>query len=270
MINQGKERIIIRIGARHLSFSTVDPTQAEPTVTYEPYVVKSGMSLPANLREALSDAALQQAGIRKVTVLADTPVLLVPAEQFQESTMEDLFCHAIPRKEPETIHYDMLSDLNAVAVFAINKDLNTVLNDNFSSPKIMPLMVPVWRYLHLRSFAGNRNKLYGYAHDNKLDIFSFQQNRFKFCNQFKANRPQDVLYFLLYVWKQLLLNAENDEMHLAGDLFNDNGQQELISELKRYVQKVYIINPSAEFNRAPMTKVKGLPFDLMTFFMKGK
>ena len=39
MINQRKERIIIRIGERHLSFSAIDPMQAEMPVTYEPYVM---------------------------------------------------------------------------------------------------------------------------------------------------------------------------------------------------------------------------------------
>ena len=47
-------------------------------------------------------------------------------------------------------------------------------------------------------------------------------------------------------------------------------QSELISELRRYLQNVYIINPSAEFNRAPVTKIKGMPFDLMALFTKGR
>ena len=39
----------------------------------------------------------------------------------------------------------------------------------------------------------------GYFHDKQLDIFSFQQNRFKFCNSFETSRAHDSLYFLLYV-----------------------------------------------------------------------
>jgi hypothetical protein len=109
--------------------------------------------------------------------------------------------------------------------------------------------------------------VYGYFHDRKLDIFSFHQNRFKFCNQFEASRPQDALYFLLYVWKQLMLDSETDEMHLAGTF---GEMPELASELRKYVQKVYVINPSAEFNRAPATKIKDMPFDLMTLITKGR
>ena len=247
MINQGKGRIIIRIGQRHLSFSALDPMQADDPVTYEPYVMKSGISLSANLREALGEADLMQMGYKKALALIDTPVLLIPVEQFEENSVETMYLHAFPRKEMDMVLFNVLSDLNAVAAFAI--------------------MSPVWRYLHHRSFTGNHNKVYGYFHDRKLDIFSFHQNRFKFCNQFEASRQQDALYFLLYVWKQLMLDNEADEMHLVGTF---NEMPELASELRKYVQKVYVINPSAEFNRAPATKIKDMPFDLMTLITKGR
>jgi len=273
---RGKGRIFIRIGQRHLSFSSLDMAQPESPVTYEPYVVKSGISMAANLREALKSAGLSQMGIIRALVLVDAPILLIPVELFEEQKMAEMYHHSFPRKEQEQVLYNVLPDLNAVAVFAVSKDLHTVLDDNFADLSIMAALSPVWRHLHRRSFTGARNKLYGYFHEHKLDIFSFQQNRFKFYNQFEAARAHDALYFLLYVWKQLLLSTEHDELHLVGDLFAaesssvQNEQQWLVDELRRYLQNVYVINPSAEFNRSPVTKISGMPFDLMTLFAKGR
>ena len=48
-----------------------------------------------------------------------------------------------------------------------------------------------------------RSKLYGYFHDQRLEVISFQQNRFKFHNTFDAQRRADSLYFLLYTFRQL-------------------------------------------------------------------
>ena len=168
--------------------------------------------------------------------------------------------------------YNVVPDLNAVAVFSMNKDLKMVFDDNFTDIKIIVVLSPVWRHLHKRSFTGTHKKLYGYFHDQKLDIFAFNQNRFKFYNQFDTNRPQDALYFLLYVWKQLLLQPECDELHLVGDLPKASQQEQdwLVTELKKFLQKVYVINPSADFNQSPVTKIKGMPFDLMTLFAKGR
>ena len=47
-----KGRLTIRVGKNTLSFTTTDSTNAEQPITYEPYVVKSGVSIAANLREA--------------------------------------------------------------------------------------------------------------------------------------------------------------------------------------------------------------------------
>lgn len=267
MINQEKRRIVIRIGQRHLSFSSLDATDTEAPVTYEPYVMKSGIAVAANLREALKDAELREQGFNKVLVMIDAPVLLIPVEQFEESTMAEMYNQSFPNREQEKLLFNVLPDLNAVAVFSINKDLSTVISDNFKEISMTNVLAPVWRYMHRRSFTGARAKLYGYFHDQKLDIFAFQQNRFKFSNQFKTNRPQDALYFLLYVWKQLVYNFEYDELHLMGDMPD---REWLLDELHKYLKKVYVINPGAEFNDAPATQIKNMPFDLVTLFTKGR
>ena len=287
VFREGKGRVVIRVGRHHLSFSGIDMTQPENPITYEPYVMKSGVSISANLREALKvgvppqgggiERQTQEGGIerqtqegdntgRRALVMVDAPVLLTPMELFEESKAEENYRHAFPSTIPETVLYNVQPDLNTVAVFAISKDLNTVLHDTFADVSYMTIQSPVWRHLHQRSFTGVRNKLYGYFHDNKLDIFAFQHNRFKFYNQFDTARAHDALYFLLYVWQQLAFNAEQDELYIVGNIPDKDW---LTEELKKYVEKSYVINPGADFNRAPATQIKNMPYDLMVLFSKG-
>lgn len=268
IINTAKQRLTIRISRDSLSFAAlVAQTEAENPIVYEPYVVRSGISMAANLREAFKGAGLTAMGITRARVMVDAPVLLTPVELFDEKTMAEEYHHAYVDTELHTVLYNVLPDLNAVAVFAINRDLKMVIDDHFEDVQYIAALTPVWRHLHQRSFTGQRAKLYGYFHDRKVDIFAFRQNRFKFCNQFDTNHAHDALYFLLYVWQQLMLNAEQDEMHLVGDIPE---REWLMEELKKYIQKAYVVNPSADFNRAPATQVKGMPYDLMTLFTKGR
>ena len=241
--------------------------QAENPIAYEPYVMKSSMSVAANLRAALKGAEVVQTNAKRALVMVDAPILMVPVEVFEEQDMSEMYNHAFPRKDQEAVLYNVLPDLNTVAVFAISRDLQTVLTDNFDDVRFTAAMSPVLRHLHKRSFTGTRNKLYGYFHDQTLEVFSFYQNRFKFYNQFEVNRAYDAVYFLLYVWKQLALSVEQDEMYLVGDIPE---REAFMNELRRYVQKVYAINPSADFNRAPATQVKDMPYDLMALFTKGR
>ena len=263
-----KRKITIRIGRNNLSFTMLDATNTEQPIVYTPYVVKAGITMAVNLRQAFKSDIMIEADVNRADVLLDTPQMLVPIEQFEEDDIKTLFDHAFPAgQEQRIVRYNVLPNLKSVCLFAINKDLNNVINDQFDYVQHIQAMTPVWHHLHQRSFTGRRNKLYGCFHEKQLDIFSFQQNRFKFANSFEAAHLSDALYFLLYVWKQLRLDAQHDEIHLVGDIPD---QDALLQELKRYVQKAYLINPAADFQESPATEVPGLPYDLMTLIVKGR
>ena len=257
-------RLTIRAGRGTLSFSMPDE---HGNVVYEPYVVKSGISMAANLREAFKTSDLLSLAYTHARVLIDSNVLMVPIELFDEQEIEVLYAHAFPSNTQDKIFFNVLPDLNAVAVSSVNKDLKLVVDDHFQDVHLVAAVAPVWRRLHQRSYTGMRQKLYGYFHEQRLEVFSFQQNRFKFCNSFDAQRAQDALYFLLYTWKQLRFRTQHDELHIVGDIPDSEW---LTAELKRFVQNAYIINPSADLNRAQVTGIKGMPYDLQTLFVKGR
>jgi hypothetical protein len=263
-----KRKITLRIGRNTLSFAKFDTTNTAQPIVYEPFVVKAGIAMAVNLREAFKGDRLNVSQMTHADVLLDTPQMLIPIEQFEEDDIKTLFDHAFPAgQEQRVVRYNVLPDLKAVCLFAVNKDLCSVINDQFEHVQYIQAMTPVWRHCHQRSFTGHFNKLYGYFHGKQLDLFSFQKTRFKYCNSFETSRAHDALYFLLYVWKQLHLEAEQDELHIMGDIPE---QAWLIQELKRYLQKVYIINPAADFQDTPVTEITDMPYDLMTLLAKGR
>ena len=258
----------MRIGRNSLSFTIPDPVDKDYPLRYEPYVVKGGISMAANLREALKTAALLSEDFRRLQVVLDTPSMLVPIEQFEEDAMDDLYTYTFaPSQEPRRMLFNVLPDLKVVCIFPINKDLFGVINDHYNYVQFIHTMTPVWRHLHQRSFTGHYNKLYASFYNRQLCVFAFQQNRFKFCNFFEADHVYDSLYFIIHVWKQLRMDVQHDELHLSGEMPDE---EKLVRELKQYLQKVYVSNPMIEFCKAPATKVKGMPYDLMTLIVKGR
>ena len=256
-------RLVIRVGQGSLSFSTVEAGE----VVYERYALNSSISMAANMREALKRVPMLQLPVDRTLVMVDTPVLLVPVNEFKEEQREELYQHAFMRQEQQVVLHAVLPDLNSVAVFAVQKDLRTVMTDAFGPVRFMPAMASVWHHLHQRSYTGKHEKLFGYFHERRLEVFSFQQNRFKFCNSYAVNNPNDALYYLLAVWKQLSMDAEHDEMHLAGDIME---REQLMEEAQKFVKRVFYINPSGEFNRAAVTQIEGMPYDLVTLYVKGR
>lgn len=263
-----RQRLTIRVGGKSLSFSTATLTNAEQPITFEPYTVKSGISMAANMREALKTATLPVQGYKMAQVMIESPVLLVPLDKFKEEEIDTLYKHSfVGGTNPDKILYNALPYLNCVAVFPINKDLKMVIDDHFANVVYIAASVPVWHYLHRRSFTGARSKLYAYFHDGMVDIFSFQQNRFKYSNQFEVRHYNDAIYFILYVWRLLGLRPTHDELHFVGEVPDKTA---MTAELKKYLQRVYAINPSGDFNRAPATRIEGMPYDIMTLYTKGR
>ncbi len=278
-----RPRLTIRIAGGTLSFSVIDNT-AVNQIIYVPYTLRSGVSIAANLREAFNafqgngevgnEYPLAVSEATNAMVMLDTPVLMVPLDEYfeergEESVRRDaaLYHHAISGHENDIILSSVLPTLNAVALFCINKDLKQVIDERFEEVKYMHLCMPVWNNLYRRSFTGPRRKLYAYFHEKRLEVFGFQQNRFRFCNCFDATHTHDAVYFLLYVWQQLGMDQRKDELHMVGNIPD---REVLLEEVRKFLQNAYVINPTADFNRAPITNIKGLPYDLMTYYIKGR
>lgn len=257
-------RLIVRLSRTALAFAVVDRS-TEKQLLFEPYTVRSGISMAANLREAFKTSTLLMRGYKKVNLLIDAPVMLLPIDVFHEEEVEELYRHTFVLGDGDTLRHQVLNELNAVAVFPVSKDLQLVLTDHFADVRITPLMRSVWTHLHRRSFTGIGRKLYAYFHGKRLEVFAFEKNRFRFCNVFEAGNSRDALYFVLYVWKQLGMNALSDELHLVGEIPE---QDWLKAAFQKFVKRTYVINPSADFHRAPITTIPHLPYDLMTFFLK--
>lgn len=265
MTMDNRQRLIIRVGRASLAFSTT----TDGGIVYERYPLKSSISMAANLREALRTVTMLQESYGRVIVLVDSPVLMVPSETFREDDCDALYRYTFSGQEQCLVVYHVVPELNAVAVFGLHKDLRLVLVDRFGeSLRLQPVVASIWRHLYQRSFTGPRQKLYGYGHDGWLEVMSFAQNRFRFCNAFNVGSEQDnALFYLLSVWKQLGLDARTDELHLAGDL---PGREQLAEKARQFVKRVFVNNPSGEFNRSAVTLVDGMPYDLMTLYVKGR
>ena len=45
-------------------------------------------------------------------------------------------------------------------------------------------------------------------------------------------------------------------------------REKMTGELKKYLKNVFVNNPAGEYNRAPITQIKGIPYDLITHYLK--
>ncbi len=263
-LQESKKRIIIRISDESLSFAIPKTDSSNGISAYEQYPVNNSISMAANLREAFGTSELLSSGCNCALIMLDAPVMLTPIDEYQEEHEETFYTYTFPNSTPPFINC-ILPEQNAVAVFAINKDLKVVIDDHFSDVRYVPVSHPVWEHLYHRSFIGERGKLFAYFHDNKMEVFCFAKNRFKYFNTFETTHANDVLYYLLHIWNQLGLNAEEDELHIAGDIPN---QEWLTNQLRRFLTRVFTIRQSIDPTQLQENKLQDIPYDLLTLLHK--
>lgn len=263
-ISDKKLRLTIRFGRNSMAFTVGDP-QENGMLVYEPYEMNTGISIAANLREAFKVSELLQSGYKRLLAELDTPVMLMPVDEFRTQDIETLYHHTYHRQGNEEILSSVLPDLNAVAVFAINKDLKLVIDDHFKDIRIQPLMQSVWTHLYRRSFAGPRRKLYAYFHEKRMEVFSFQQNRFRFCNSYDVAQAHDALYYLLYIWKLTGMDTDKDELYLIGDMPD---QEQLIGNIKQHLKFCRVVNQEVDFNNVQLARRMEIPYDMKAIYLE--
>ena len=229
------DTLMLRIGTSEILISQpyAERITAAETATF---IRKSGMSATANLREAFKTCPLLQQPFTGIQLLADTPTMLVPEEEFHEADSPALFDHVYKGYEHHLKAHIDLPELHCAAVYAIEKDILTVIGDHTDHYQILPTTVPVWRYLHRHEQGKNRRKLFAYFHDERIDVFSFSRNRFVFANNFKVDNEHDALYFILYTWSQMKLDSEKDELHMIGDVLN---RRWLSERIRMYLRRPF-------------------------------
>ncbi len=255
------DRFIVRITDSTLSFAK--RRNGSWDVDFEPYEMKVGMSAATNLREAFHTSRLPGEASGDVTVMLDTPVLLVPVDDYSEGEMAVQYKYAFPDAEGFVLRSAVLPSPKTVAVTALNKDLGVVLGDHFEHARIEPLMARTWDYLLRRDEAFGNKKLHVYFHDGKLEVCSFAHRRFVMANTFAAGTRSDALYYILGAWRHINARAETDSLVISGDVPE---REALSRELQQFVRKVEFFEPSADFAAESILR-SGMPLDMMMQFV---
>ncbi len=260
-MSRQNKKIIIRAGRGTLAFLTKeDGSEA----VFHPYVVKSGMSLAANLREAFKEQDWLAGGAANAQLLVTTPVVLLPLEEYQDNEAfdaESIYSGVITKCKGDEKVLQEVRSVDAMSIFAVNRDLRMVVGDNCDNVEVGNVTLPVLHHFYSRYYqSGQRRKLFAYFHDKMVDLCSFDSQRIRFANTFEATHAHDALYYILFVWKQLGMDGHEDSLHVIGEMPHE---QWLRGRLQSYLSNIYDVNPVADLNRSPLAEIEGMPFDMM-------
>lgn len=231
----------IRLRTDGFSFSISSPIgDDEPLQTdYQP---DESLSLTANLKQAIHTLTWWGKPFRRVNVLDGRKrFTLMPLELFDDEQAEEHFYYNHPHRDNEQVMYNILQRSNLVVIFGTDSSMCHYIRETYPNLRIYSQSSPLIEYFASKSRLGNNRKLYVFMGHQGFEAFAFDRGRLLFGNHFDASDAADILYFLLYIWKQLDFEQERDELHLAGTLTH---KEQILPQLRKYIRQVYVI-PSA-------------------------
>ncbi len=231
----------IRLSTDGFSFSIYNPIYEDAQSLIEKEIDTS-LSFTANLKNLFNESDFLKYSYKRVNIMiVSKRFTMMPLELFEEEQTELLFYHNHPKIENEIITYNILKKNNIVIIFSIDKSIYNFLKEQYPEAHFYTQASPLLEYFSLKSRLGNSKKMYASIRKNGLEIFCFERGQLLLANTFDCKQTEDLIYYLLYIWKQLEFDQERDELHLTGVLSN---KETLMNELKRFIQQVFIMNPA--------------------------
>ncbi len=254
----------IRLSTDGFSLSAYNPEREHPFYHWT-YPVRPNLSIVANVKEMLATCEQLQHPYKQVRVLFDTMNCMpVPFELFDDEDAENLYHQTFHTVGiGEMVMSDVLPDADVVLLSCLNKNVRQQIVEQYPHATFHCTVTPLTAYFAKRSHLGDNRKLFVCFQKSHLTLLAFDRRKLMLLNNFGYKTVDDCVYYVLYAWKQLELNQQQDELHLAGFI---PSSEMLLHQLRKYIRQVHAIDPSAEFSRAAYTTDKELPFDLQASF----
>lgn len=255
--------LYLRIAENSLCFARYE-SRRDPLFEFSPFRVQPRSSLTVNLREAFSTDPVLQHPIDRVQALVAGPATPVPLPDFQEEDCETLYGFCFPAEERRRVFYDVVAAANVVLLFALDEATCHTLEEAFGDVHYVSCLTPVLRHFAAKGCTAGGKRLFAYAHENRISLAVFEDNRLVVANTYRTENPTDAAYYVVNTASHLAIDNACVPFYVAGAA---ELREPIAEELRKYAANVYTINPSGEFNRHKVATTPGVPYDLMTFLL---
>jgi len=168
--------------------------------------------------------------------VAHSKFAIVPAPLFDEENKKSLlgFNHVVEGKEK--IHSDTLNSLEAKNIFTISRDLESMIRKYFVNAHFIHNSTAFIEGLLIQNKNSKGKKVFANFHHSYFEIVLLEEGKLVFSNAFKYKAPEDIAYYILFVYEQLHLNPEEVELVLSGEIEKTAKEHSLLYNYIRHVK----------------------------------
>jgi hypothetical protein len=215
---------------------------SEEILYFSEYVFKEKKTTPESLLKKIeelfkTDSYLQKDFSSVSVVHQNNLSCLVPNTYFSEDKLSEYLNFNIKTLTSDFITFDEIQSIRAKNVYIPYVNINNFLFQNFGEFEYKHHLTQLIEKL---IFINNSDKkvVYVNVYSDSFDVVVIQNKQLYFSNSFSFETKEDFIYFILFTFEQLKLDAEEIQLYFTGDI-------ELESELHtityQYIRNVLFL-----------------------------
>jgi hypothetical protein len=177
---------------------------------------------------------------------------LVPDSVFIEKNKESLFSFCFRTDENPRVLFQPLKQFGSSLLYSMDNEVYEFMMRSLVNPQFIHFLSPMLSAWRKRSLACYPKQIYAVIHDAMLDIVCFAQGELLFLNSFCYETESDIVYYIMYVCKQLSLNQLEDYVSFCGDRMMC---RKVLAVVKNYMAHVDIVSPEIKQYRVALDQV---------------
>jgi hypothetical protein len=178
-------------------------------------------------------------------IIANSRFTLIPEALFMEGDKESYFTFLHERESGEVVFSDRLEHMGIYTVYSIPGHSRKEMGRAFPKLSVCHissvLIGNIWR--KVKNLSGR--KVFLNLREGQFDLLVFEGKELKYCNSFHFHTPEDIAYYVIFVFEQLNLNPEEISMVLLGNVDNFSPVYDL---LFRYIRNLEFLTRNESFN----------------------
>ncbi|MCS3064478.1 DUF3822 family protein [Parabacteroides distasonis] len=158
---------------------------------------------------------------------------------------------------------DTLKEQQAKLVFGVDEEVYEFCSRSLLHPFFSHYMTSPLTLWTKESSASLPRQMYVVIERKRMDVACYAQGKLLFVNSYPIDQSDDIVYYILYVWKQAGLDQEKDRLLLAGE---SSSRMRVLERLRAYLRHVKPVEiPSEAYLLG--TDVTKAPMDLISLLI---
>lgn len=253
--NSGKYIISIRLRSDGFSFSGHIPS-SPGSFFYEDTLIDRSVPFVDAFKEIFFANDFFTWNYKHINIVTETVQYTLVPDAIADGNSNDQFLRFAFLQPPAKTLSVALEAEKAVVLFGLENELYEFCSRSFINPFFIPHILPLLTFARKQSIPNPSRSMYVVIRNKELDILVYDNPQLHLVNTFSVNGTDDMVYIILYIWKQIRMEPETDRLMLFGESVVRN---KLTDSLAAYLRNIGSVELPSEvylmgsaMNRVPL------------------